>query len=106
MLRSVNGVGRYFHCMGCSRRLSVGGGRKAVCACLVVLLLIGTCLYGAKTNSPLPYLAFPILAALASLLVCWHARLRIVDCGERWFSMFYFGIMGLIVGAFGYAIIP
>jgi len=105
-MRSTSGIGRYFHCMGCRRRLSVGDGRKAVYTGLVLLSLLCCSLYGFKRNTSLPYLVFPIVAMLASLLVSWHARLRIVDCGARWFSMVHFGIMGLVVGALGYAVIP
>ncbi|HEV2607040.1 MAG TPA: hypothetical protein VGT79_03565 [Xanthomonadaceae bacterium] len=106
LMRSTSGVGRYFHCMGCRRRLSVGYGRKVAYASVVLLSLIGSCAYSVRENSSLLYLVFPIVAMLASLLVCWRARLRIVDCGSRWFSMLHFGILGLVVGVLGYAIVP
>ena len=105
-MQSTSGIGRYFHCMGCRRRLSVGKGRKAIYASVVLLSLIGSCAYGARENTSLPYLFLPIVALLASLLVCWRAPLRVVDCRSRWFSMFSFGIIGLVVGALGYAIVP
>jgi hypothetical protein len=104
-MQSTSGVGRYFHCMGCRRRLSVGNGRKAAYASVVLLSLIFSCAYSVRENSSLLYLAFPIVAMLASLVVCWRARLRIVNFGSRWFSVLHFGILGLIVGVLGYAII-
>ena len=92
--------------MGCRRRLSVGRGRKTIYAGFILLSLIGSCAYSVRENSSLPYLAFPIVALLASLLVCWGARLHIIDCRTRWFSMFHFGILGLVVGVLGYAAVP
>jgi hypothetical protein len=106
LMRSTSGIGRYFHCVGCSRRLSVSNRRKAVYAGFVLLWIIASCAYSVRENSSLPCMFLPIAAVLASLLICWDARLHIVDIGERWFSMFHFGILGLMVGALGYAVIP
>jgi hypothetical protein len=106
LLQSVSGIGRYFHCKGCRRRLSFSNRRKAVFVGVVLLGLVSCCVLSVRQNSGLPYLGLPIVAMLAAVLVCWRARLRIVDFGAHWFSMLNFGLLGLIVGMLGYAVLP
>jgi len=106
VLLSASGVGRYFHCSGCRRRLSVSNGRKAVFAGAIVLALIGSYALRILLHSRLAWLGFPTSVLASSVLLCWHARLRIVDIATRWFSIVEFGILGLVAGVLGYAVFP
>jgi hypothetical protein len=105
VLLSTSGVGRYFVCGGCKRRLSVSKGRKAVLAGATLLALIGSYALRIMLHSRLMYFGFPITVLASSLVLCWHARLRVVDIATRWFSIIEFGIVGLMVCAMAYAFI-
>lgn len=105
VLLSASGVGRYFVCSGCRRRLSVSHGWKAVFSGALLLALVGSYVLRIMLHSRLAWFGFPVAVLALSVVLCWHARLRVVDLATRWFSIIEFGMVGLLVCVVVYAFI-
>jgi hypothetical protein len=103
LLQSASGVSRYFDCQRCLRRLSVVAGWKIAYAGVLALTLVSCCAYDLEKGSPLPFLAFPIVAAMASLAVCRRAVVRKFHRWSRWSLALNYGIIGLAICAVSFA---
>lgn len=85
------------------RRLSLGTACKVAYAGILALTLVLACAWDLAHGSHVPFLAFPIVAALASLAVVRRARVYRFRAASAWVLLLNYGILGLAFCAVSFA---
>ena len=85
------------------RRLSLGSACKIAYVGVLSLTLLLSCAWDLTHGSHVPFISFPIVAALASIAVCRRARVHRFHPASAWVLLLNYSILGLAFCAVSFA---